>query len=113
VRSAAIHAKFGVVLRRHREAKGLSQRDLAAITGHQRTHIGHIERGLQNLTLFLADSYARALGTTLSVMVLEAEKIRGTVEVVPVERQPGSRRRREHAGWKPRRLGPRSSKRLR
>lgn len=96
MRSAAIHAKFGVVLRRHREARGLSQRDLSAMTGHQRTNIGHIERGLHNLTLVLADDFARALGTTLSVMILEAEKIRGTVEIVPVQRRRGSARRREH-----------------
>jgi transcriptional regulator with XRE-family HTH domain len=108
MRSVAIHAKFGVVLRRYREAAGLSQRGLASITGHQRTHIGMIERGLQNLSLCLADSFARTLGTTLSVMILEAEKIRGAVEVIPVERQRGSKRRREHAGWKPRRPGPRS-----
>ena len=84
MRTGALHAKFGVVLGRHREARGLSQRDLAALTGHQRTHIGLIERGVRIPSLFLADHLARALGTTLSAMIIEAEKIRGMVEVVPI-----------------------------
>jgi transcriptional regulator with XRE-family HTH domain len=94
-RTTQIQAKLGVVLRRHREARGLSQRGLAALTGHQRTHIGHIERGFRNPTLFLLDDLARSLGTTLSVMIIEAEKIREWVEPVPVKhrRKRGSRRR--------------------
>lgn len=75
--TATIYSKFGVVLRRRREAAGLSQRQLAAITGHQRTHIGHIEQGIQNPTLTLADDLARALGTSLSKMVMEAQQLRG------------------------------------
>jgi transcriptional regulator with XRE-family HTH domain len=95
MRTAALYAKFGVVLRRHREARELSQRDLAAVTGHQRTHIGLIERGVRNPTLSLANDFARALGTTLSVMIIEAEKIRGTVEATPVRhRRPRKSRRR-------------------
>jgi transcriptional regulator with XRE-family HTH domain len=92
-RTPAILAKLGVVFRTHREARGLSQRDLAAMTGHQRTHIGLIERGVGNPTLFLLDDFARALGTTLSVMIIEAEKIRRKVEPVPVQHRRSRRRR--------------------
>jgi transcriptional regulator with XRE-family HTH domain len=84
-RTTQIQAKIGVVLQKHREARGLSQRGLAALTGHQRTHIGHIERGFRNPSLFLLDSLARSLGTTLSAMIIEAEKIRRWVEPVPVK----------------------------
>jgi transcriptional regulator with XRE-family HTH domain len=74
---APLASRFGIVLRRHREAARLSQRRLSAITGHQRTHIGHIEQGIGNPILALADDLARALGTTLSRMVIEAEQLRG------------------------------------
>ena len=74
---APITSRFGIVLRQRREAAGLSQRQLSAITGHQRTHIGQIEQGIGNPTLALADDLACALGTCLSEMVLEAQQIRG------------------------------------
>jgi transcriptional regulator with XRE-family HTH domain len=94
-RTTPLLAKVGVVFRKYREARGLSQRDLAAMTGHQRTHIGLIERGVGNPTLFLLDDFARALGTTLSSMIIEAEKIRRKVKPVPVQhrrpRRPGKR----------------------
>ena len=76
MRRVPIYAKFGVVLRKHREAAGLSQRALAAMTGHQRTHIGFIERGVRNASLAFADDLARALRTSLSKMIVEAEKVR-------------------------------------
>jgi DNA-binding XRE family transcriptional regulator len=75
--TAPIYSRFGVVLRKHREAAGLSQRQLAAITGHQRTHIGLIEQGTQNPSLTLADDLACALGTSLSKMIIEAQQLSG------------------------------------
>ncbi|HEY4648481.1 MAG TPA: helix-turn-helix transcriptional regulator [Gemmatimonadales bacterium] len=86
---APISARFGIVLRRHREAAGLSQRQLSAITGHQRTHIGHIEQGIGNPTLTLADDLACALGTSLGEMLLEAQRLRGSGIGGPLE--PGGR----------------------
>src|SRR4051812_50212401 len=86
---APISARFGIVLRRHREAAGLSQRQLSAITGHQRTHIGHIEQGIGNPTLTLADDLACALGTSLGEMPLEAQPPRGTGIGGPL--RPGAR----------------------
>ena len=75
--TASVYWKFGAVVRRHREARGLSQRRLAAISGRNLVYIGLIERGVHNATISLADDLARALGTSLGEMIAEAEKIRG------------------------------------
>jgi DNA-binding XRE family transcriptional regulator len=91
--TAPIYSRFGVVLRKHREAAGLSQRQLAAITGHQRTHIGLIEQGTQNPSLTLADDLARALGTSLSKMIIEAQQLRGRGIGGPAKPGPRTRSR--------------------
>jgi transcriptional regulator with XRE-family HTH domain len=75
--TASVYWKFGAVVRRHRQARGLSQRRLATISGRNLVYIGLIERGVHNATISLADDLARALGTSLGEMIAEAEKIRG------------------------------------
>jgi transcriptional regulator with XRE-family HTH domain len=71
-----VYWKFGVVLRRQREAQGLSQRKLAALSGHDLPFVSSIERGRHNASLALADDLARVLGTSLGKMIAEAEKVR-------------------------------------
>ena len=75
-RNPSVYWKFGVVLRRHREARGLSQSKLAQLSGHDLLFIGALERGLYNASLALADDLARVLGTPLGKMIAEAEKVR-------------------------------------
>jgi DNA-binding XRE family transcriptional regulator len=70
----SLSAKLGAVLRKHRLELGLSQRGLAAITGHQRTHLGMIEDGLSNPSLEMVEDLARALGHTLGQLLAEAER---------------------------------------
>jgi hypothetical protein len=43
------------------------------MTGRDLIHIGLIERGVRNTTLGFADELARALGTSLGKMLVEAE----------------------------------------
>jgi transcriptional regulator with XRE-family HTH domain len=68
---------FGAVVRKHRKARGLSQEALAEKAEMHHTHVGLIERGERNASLDIADRVARALGSTLSRLVAEAEKQRG------------------------------------
>ena len=53
--------QFGQLVRRLREAAGLSQEDFAARAGVHRTYIGGIERGERNPTLTTIYRLARAL----------------------------------------------------
>jgi transcriptional regulator with XRE-family HTH domain len=53
---------FGTIVRRFREAAGLSQEALAARAAIHRTYIGGIERGERNPTLLMIHRLARALG---------------------------------------------------
>jgi transcriptional regulator with XRE-family HTH domain len=68
-------ARLGAVLRKHRVEMRLSLRDLGALTGHQRTHLGKIESGVSNPSLDLAHELARALGCTLGQLMSEAESL--------------------------------------
>jgi transcriptional regulator with XRE-family HTH domain len=77
MRPDKVYWKFGVVLRRHREALGMSQRQLATLSGHNIMFIGLIERGTHNASMTLADELARVLGTSLGAMIVEAEAVRG------------------------------------
>jgi len=60
----AIHASFGLAVRRIREALGINQGDLAKRVGLTRTSVVNIEAGRQRVILDDVESFARALGTT-------------------------------------------------
>ncbi|MGD0991740.1 MAG: helix-turn-helix transcriptional regulator [Gemmatimonadales bacterium] len=70
----SVSAVFARVLRREREAQRLSQEALAHRAGVHRTYVGLIERGLRKPTIEVGYALARALGTTLSELVKEAER---------------------------------------
>jgi transcriptional regulator with XRE-family HTH domain len=75
MRRRPLYARFGFILRKRRQRAGLSLRDLATITGRDVIHIGQIELGVRNTTLGFADELARALGTSLGRILVEAENL--------------------------------------
>jgi transcriptional regulator with XRE-family HTH domain len=67
---------FALVVQKHRTAKGLSRAALAAQSGLHQTYIGLLERGKRSPNLDTAQAIAKALGMSLSRMVVEAERIK-------------------------------------
>lgn len=66
---SAIHAAFGAELRAARVRRGLSQDDLAAVSGLHRSYIGGIERGERNPSLTNIARLADALEMGLAELV--------------------------------------------
>ena len=58
---------FGIIVRKDREARGLSQAQLAERIGTIQAYISRLERGLENPGLLTMDQLARALGRSLDV----------------------------------------------
>jgi transcriptional regulator with XRE-family HTH domain len=54
-------AQFGQRVRQIRQERGLSQEQLAAVSGLHRTYVGGIERGERNVALLNIIALARAL----------------------------------------------------
>jgi transcriptional regulator with XRE-family HTH domain len=69
---------FGHIIRRRREANGLSQEELGEQTNLSRNYIGMVERGETNPTLLVLQSLADALGTTMVSLIRELETKTGT-----------------------------------
>jgi transcriptional regulator with XRE-family HTH domain len=61
-----IQAQFGERVRELRQAKGLSQEELAFKAGVHRTYLGGIERGERNPALKNIAAIAKALNVSLS-----------------------------------------------
>lgn len=72
-RDAALLA-FGRNVRKRREAKDLSQEDLALLAGLDRTYVGGVERGERNATILSAIKIGRALGASVSDLTEGIEK---------------------------------------
>jgi len=70
----AIEKRFGHRVRELREAKGLSQEELAFKVGVHRTYLGGIERGERNPSLKNIDLIAKALEISLAELFLFKER---------------------------------------
>lgn len=70
--------KFGVVIRRLRLQKGMSQEQFSDICGLHRTYVGSIERGEKTVTIETANKLAMSFGLTLVELfrLLEKESTR-------------------------------------
>lgn len=55
---------FGKRVREIRKSKNLSQEELAALAGIDRSYMGHIERGEKNITLTKIYQISDALGVS-------------------------------------------------
>lgn len=66
---------FGMVLKKHRLAKGISQEAIAEMADIHPTHVGFIERSERNPSLNVAKSLAKALGVSLADLIREAEEL--------------------------------------
>lgn len=62
---------LGIVIRRRREALGLSQEDLASRAGVHRTYMGSAERGERNVAVVNLERIARALELPLAELFRE------------------------------------------
>ncbi len=69
-----IQQRFGEVLRRRREAAGLSQEGLAAGAGLHRNYVGLLERGRRVPSILVVEKLAGALGTTMSSLLRSVER---------------------------------------
>lgn len=71
--AADVRQEFGRNLRRLRGARGLTQEELAAASGLNRTYVGSIERGERNVSLINIHKLAEAIGVTPAELLLGRE----------------------------------------
>lgn len=71
--NAPVLVAFGAAVRKTRLERGLSQEALAHEAGIDRSYVGSIERGDQNLGLVLAHQIALALQIPMSQLLAAAE----------------------------------------
>ena len=64
-----IKAVVGRNVKQHREAKGLSQEQLAFEADLHRTYVSGVERGIRNPTVFIVAKLANALGVEPSKLL--------------------------------------------
>jgi transcriptional regulator with XRE-family HTH domain len=62
---------LGWNLRALRVAKGMSQERLALDAGIDRSYVGRVERGSENVTMDRLDSFAAVLGVTVAALLTE------------------------------------------
>lgn len=63
---------LGEAIRRHREAKELSQEQLALLADVDRSYVGRVERGTNNAATLTLKRLANALDMTLAELIGEA-----------------------------------------
>ena len=61
-------------IRARRAETGMTQEDLAALTGLHRTYIGSVERCERNVTLSTLEVFARAFGTSVPALLIEERR---------------------------------------
>jgi transcriptional regulator with XRE-family HTH domain len=68
-----IQSLFGQVVRRRREAAGLSQEALADKSGVHRNYVGLLERGERTPSIEIVRKLAHGLETTMTSLIRELE----------------------------------------
>jgi transcriptional regulator with XRE-family HTH domain len=77
VADRSLQRRFGEVVRKFRQAIGISQEELADRAGLHRTYISLLERGLRTPSLTVIAQLATALETTSAELVAAAERGHG------------------------------------
>ncbi|HEV2061682.1 MAG TPA: helix-turn-helix transcriptional regulator [Solirubrobacteraceae bacterium] len=72
------HAALGRAVRDLRAARGVSQEDLAHLSGMHRTYVGGIERGERNVSYENLKRLAQALEVPASQLLARAEQHEGS-----------------------------------
>ena len=70
---SSLHLAFGTGLREVRVRRGMSQEDLAAVSGLHRSYIGGVERGERNPSLTNIGRLAEALEVDVAELVRGAD----------------------------------------
>lgn len=90
--SPAILRQFGAAVRTLRKERGISQEELAHLSGLHRTYITDIERGARNVSLKNIERISQAVGLQLSDVFVRFEReaasasgANGPVEILLVE----------------------------
>lgn len=68
-----LQERFGRVIRRRREATGISQEKLAELAGLHRTYISLLERGKRMPSIEVVRVVAASLKTTMTSLIRELE----------------------------------------
>lgn len=72
----AERAAIGRAVRDLRASRGMSQEDLAFVSGMHRTYVGSVERGERNPSLIALVRVASALGVRPWELLLRADELR-------------------------------------
>jgi transcriptional regulator with XRE-family HTH domain len=73
----ALSPWLGVAIRRRREARGLSQEELAERADLHRTYVSMVERAVRNISIDALSGIADALEVAPSHLIAQAERLRG------------------------------------
>jgi len=79
---------LGWNLRSLRVAKGMSQERLGLEAGIDRSYVGRVERGSENVTLTRLESFAAVLGVTVAQLLTEPKSPSGNPPGLKAGRKP-------------------------
>jgi transcriptional regulator with XRE-family HTH domain len=72
--SAELRKTFGANLRAAREKAGMTQAQLAEMTGHNRAYVSHVERGVHNITIETMAGLAGTVGLDVADLLARRKK---------------------------------------
>jgi transcriptional regulator with XRE-family HTH domain len=72
---SSLQKRIGVVIRKHREAKGFTQEGFADHIQMHRAYYGALENGKKNLQLLTLERVCEGLSVLMSQVIREAESL--------------------------------------
>ena len=61
-----VNVKLGLMIKKYRMSKGLTQEELSFESGLHRTYIGHVERAEKNITIKNVEKIAKGLNIDIA-----------------------------------------------